>query len=74
MFSDARENYLRGPVESIQANPTGRLVFDAEAGGRFYPHNSLSKLAAAIAYVRAAGLEGSTSGAVLPLTVIDASV
>lgn len=73
MFSDVRDRYSRGTVESIQANPTGRLIYDAETGGCFRPYSSLSKLAAAIAFVRAANLEGSTSTAVLPLTVTDAS-
>ncbi|MEQ1765386.1 MAG: S8 family serine peptidase [Pyrinomonadaceae bacterium] len=73
MFTDVRDRYSRGPVESIQANPTGRLIYDAETGGRFNPHNSLSKVAAAIAFVRAANLENATSTAVLPLTVTDTS-
>ena len=49
------------------------MFADAVAGGRFYPHGNVTKLIAAIAYVRAAGLESSTASASLPLTVTDAS-
>ena len=73
MFSDVRDRYSRGPIESIQANPGGRLVYDAEAGGSFHPYLSLTKLASAIAFVRAANLESSASTAILPLTVADAA-
>ena len=54
-------------------SPNGNLIFDAEPGGRFYPHSPLTKLAAAIALVRASGLESSTATAILPLSVTDAS-
>lgn len=73
MYTDVRDPYSRGSIESVQTSPYGKLIFDAEAGGRFYPHNQLSKLAAAIALVRAAGLESTASSAILPLTVTDAS-
>jgi len=73
MYADVRDPYSRGLVESVQASPNGRLIFDAEPGARFYPYNSLTKLAAAIALVRAAGLESSTSTAILALSVTDAS-
>jgi hypothetical protein len=47
------------------------LIYDAAAGGRFYPHSNTSKLVAAVAYVRAAGLESQAATATLPLTVTD---
>ena len=74
MFTDVRDIYSRGVVESVQANPNGMLIYDATAGGRFYPNNSASKLAAVIAYVRAAGLESQTSTASLSPTVTDAAL
>ena len=70
MYTDARDAALRNAVESVQSNPGGALIADA-SGGRFSPHNSVTKLIAAIALVRAAGLEGKTSGATLPITVAD---
>ena len=72
MFTDVREDYSRNPVESVQANPGGKLFYDAVVGGRFYPNNAATKLNAAVALVKAAGLEGQTSSAILPLTVSDA--
>ena len=73
MYTDVRDAYSRSSIESVQTSPNGNLIFDAEPGGRFYPHNSLTKLAAAIALVRASGLESSAATAVLPLSVTDAS-
>ena len=71
IYTDAREAAIRNAVESVQSNPGGALIVDA-SGGKFSPHNSMTKLIAAIALVRAAGLESKTSGATLPLTVTDA--
>ncbi len=73
MFTDVRDKYSRNAVESLQSNPAGPLFVDSSAGGRFYPHNSTTKLAAAIAYVKAAGLEALTSSTALPPTMTDAS-
>lgn len=70
MYPDASESALRNAVESVQSNPGGALI--ADASNRYSPHNSVAKLIAAIAYVRAAGLESRTVGAMLPLTVADA--
>ncbi len=70
MFTDVRTAVERNAVESAQA-AQHRLFYDATPGGRFNPYNNTTKLAAAIAYVRAAGLENSTSSALLPLTVLD---
>ena len=73
MFSDVRDTYSRSIIESVQSNPTGALFVDATSGGKFYPHANVSKLIAAIAFVKAAGLESSAASAVLPLTVVDGS-
>ncbi len=72
MFTDVRDLYFRNAVESVQSNPDGALFVDA-TGGRFYPHNSTTRLAAAIAYVKAAQLDSLTPSTALPLTVTDAS-
>jgi len=73
IFQDVRDPYTRSSVESVQSNPGGKLIYDADAGGRFYPYQAATKLAVAIALVRAANLEGAASSATLPSTVIDAS-
>ena len=71
IYTDAREVALRNAVESVQSNPGGSLIADA-SGDRYSPHSSMTKLIAAIAYVRAAGLEGKASSTSLPLTIADA--
>jgi serine protease AprX len=73
MFTDVRDAYSRNAVESTQANPSGALFYDATPGGNFYPHNGVTKLAAAIAFVKAAGLNSQAASASLPQTVADAS-
>ena len=73
MYLDVRERAPRNAIESIQSNPGGRLVYDAGPSGRFYPNDSASRIVAAVAFVKAAGLDGSASSAVLPLSVTDAS-
>jgi hypothetical protein len=70
-FTDVRDNSMRSIVESLLSGPTGRLIIDAVPGGRFYPNNNVTKFVAAIAFVRAAGLEAATSTAALPPTVAD---
>ncbi len=73
MFIDVRDRYTRNSVESVQSNPAGRLFVDAQSGGRFYPYNSVSRLIAAIAFVKAANLDGQAATASLPLSVADAA-
>lgn len=73
MFTDVRDLYTRNAVESVQSNQTGRLFYDASPGGRFYPYNSVSRIVAAVAFVRAADLETEAATASLPLTVTDAA-
>jgi serine protease AprX len=73
MFTDVRDADSRTAVESTQASPSGSLFYDATPGSRFYPLNGATKLAAAIAFVKAAGLKSQTASASLPLTVTDAS-
>jgi hypothetical protein len=72
MFSDVRDLTTRNSVESAQSNPGGKLFFDAVAGGRFNPNDPATKLVAAVAYVRAAGLTSEVSTATLPAGMTDA--
>ena len=71
MFTDVRDTYSRNVVESTQAFPSGPLFYDAIRGKNFYPYNGATKLAAAIAFVKAAGLDSQAASASLPLTVSD---
>lgn len=72
MFTDVRDDYSRNVVESTQVFPCGSLFYDATTGRNFYPYNGATKLAAAIAFVKAAGLGSQAATASLPLTVTDA--
>ena len=73
MFTDVRDAYSRNAVESTQAFPSGSLFYNATPGRNFYPYKGATKLAAAIAFVKAAGLSSQAASATLPLTVSDAS-
>lgn len=72
LFTDVRDNATRSSVESVQSNPSGRLFYDAATGGRFYPNNAAIKLIAAVAYVKAAGLDAQAASAALSPAVADA--
>jgi serine protease AprX len=72
-FSDARDAATMLFVESAQAAPGGPLFINTTAGGRFRPYDSVDRLTAAVALVRAAGLRAQAeSQANAPLTVLDA--
>jgi serine protease AprX len=73
MFTDVRDDYSRNVVESTEASPSGALFYDATIGKKFNPYNGATKLVAAIAFVKAAGLSCQAASASLPLTVSDAS-
>ena len=72
LFTDVHDAYSRNVIESVQANPAGKFIYDATAGNRFYPNSNTTKLVAAVAFVKAAGLESSAATAALPPTVTDA--
>jgi serine protease AprX len=73
MFTDVPDVTTRNFAESVQYGPNGALIFDAPAGGRFQPNSSTTRLVAAVALVRAAGLESAAASTALPLNVADAS-
>lgn len=54
-YSDVQNGSTLTFVESAQASPTGSLFVDA-TGGRFRPNDNATRLSAAVALVRAAGL------------------
>jgi serine protease AprX len=71
MYSDVKEVEWRNLIESAQANPGGKLFFDAEGNGMFRPDEFASRLVTAVAFVRAVGLEGQALSTSLPLSVSD---
>lgn len=72
-FSDTGATTMMPFVESIQAAPGGPLFINTQAGGRFRPNDTVDRLTAAVALVRAAGLRSQAEGqSNPPLTVLDA--
>ena len=55
-YSDVRDNLTMSFVESAQSSPTGSLFLDVTPGGKFRPNDGVTRLIAAVALVRAAGL------------------
>jgi hypothetical protein len=58
-------------VESGQTSPSGALFIDVTNGGQFRPFDNVTRLAAAVALVRAAGLRSEAeakAGTPLPYT------
>ena len=73
-FSDVRDSSTMIFVESAQSAPNGALFPDAVPGGQFRPDDQTTKVAAAVALVRAAGLQSEVSAAgTEPSTLNDAS-
>jgi serine protease AprX len=73
-YQDVRGNYSRLFVESVQASPNGALFVDVTPGGRFRPNDDVTRLTAAIALVRAAGLRSEAEArAGTSLAVLDAA-
>jgi serine protease AprX len=75
LFADVNDAMTRLAVESAQASPTGALFTDAPFGGQFRPDDRASKLVAAVALVRAAGLRAQADAlAGTSLSVTDANL
>jgi serine protease AprX len=73
-FTDVSDATTMLFVESAQSAPGGALFTDAQPGGKFRPDDYATRLAAAVALVRAAGLQAEANAASsLPLSVKDAS-
>jgi hypothetical protein len=70
MFADVRDLTTRAAVESVQSNPSGKLIIDA-SNGLFRPSDATTRLVAAVALIKAAGLENNAASAVLPTNVKD---
>jgi serine protease AprX len=72
LYSDVLDLAGRNAVESVQSNPAGSLIFDAVPGGLFRPDESATRLVAAVALVKAAGLDSLAAASTLPINVTDA--
>jgi hypothetical protein len=72
-FTDVSDSTTMLFVESVQSAPGGALFTDATPGGKFRPDDFAMRSEAAIALVRAAGLQAETTTTALPLTLKDAS-
>ena len=70
LFSDVKDLTTRGAVESAQNFPGGQLFFDISAKNAFHPDESVTKIVAAIALVKAANLQSLAAST--SLTVTDA--
>jgi serine protease AprX len=70
-FSDVRDSATMPFVESVQAAPGGPLFINTAAGGKFRPYDSVDRLTAAVALIRAAGLRAQAESQSTPLTVLD---
>ncbi|PYS72527.1 MAG: hypothetical protein DMF69_07305 [Acidobacteria bacterium] len=71
-YQDVRNIGTMSYVESAQAAPTGALFLDVNAGGLFRPSENVTRLVAAVALVRAAGLrEEAEAKANSPLAFVD---
>ena len=72
-YQDVRDNLTMSFVESAQALKTGALFTDVTAGGSFRPSDKATRLVAAVALVRAAGLrQEAEAKANAPLSFLDA--
>jgi serine protease AprX len=73
-FTDVRDASTMIFVESAQSAPSGALFWDATPGGQFRPDDFATRLTAAVALVRAAGLQTEANAAASqPLNLNDAS-
>jgi serine protease AprX len=76
-YRDVRQPALMLFVESVQNAPQGALFTDVERGGNFSPNDSVGRLTAAVALVRAAGLQAeaeATQNSMPLTTLLDASL
>jgi len=71
-YQDVHGDYSRLFVESVQASPSGAMFVDVSPGGRFRPDDVVTRLTAAVALVRAAGLRSEAEArAGTPVPILD---
>ncbi|OLE51408.1 MAG: hypothetical protein AUG51_23215 [Acidobacteria bacterium 13_1_20CM_3_53_8] len=71
-FTDVRDATTDAFVESVQSSPSGALFYDATPGSTFRPDDQVTRLVAAVALVRALGLQPDATST-LPPTLTDAA-
>jgi len=72
-YQDVRGNFSRLFVESVQASPNGAMFVDVTSGGQFRPDDVVTRLTAAVALVRAAGLRSEAEASEgISLPILDA--
>jgi serine protease AprX len=75
LYSDVQDLTTRLFVESVQSESNGSIFPDASPGAQFRPNEGITRLTAAVALVRAAGLRSQAEAkAGTPLTVLDAGL
>jgi hypothetical protein len=73
-YSDVHDLTTRLFVESVQSQSNGSIFPDAALGAQFRPNDGVTRLTAAVALVRAAGLRSEAEArAGTPLAVLDAA-
>ena len=71
-YQDVGGRLSRLFVESVQASPNVAMFLDVTAGGQFRPNDVTTRLTAAVALVRAAGLRSQAEArAGIPLAILD---
>jgi serine protease AprX len=75
-YRDVRNASAMIFIESVQHAPKGAVFMDVERGGNFSPNDAAGRLTAAVALVRAAGLQAEAEAAQsMPFsTLLDASL
>ena len=74
LYSDVRDLTTRLFVESVQSHSNGSIFPDASTGAQFRPNDGITRLTAAVALIRAAGLRSEAEArAGMPLAVLDAA-
>lgn len=71
MYSDISDMATRSVIESVQTSPNGKLILEVSTNGRFERYAPATKLATAVALVRAAGLNSQAQTTLPPLTLAD---
>ena len=70
LYSDVQDVSTRLFVESVQSYSNGSIFPDASTGAQFRPNDGITRLTAAVALVRAAGLRSEAEArAGMPLAV-----
>src|SRR5678816_611653 len=74
LYPDVRDSVTRVFVESVQSVESGAIFPDVVTGSQFRPYEGVTRISAAVALVRAAGLRSEAEAkAGTPLAFLDAA-